>query len=90
MKIYENPIMRMLIEGCSHCPNRTAQRVKNGEKFSTIWVCKKISIPHKNPISGLDITIHPNLKEPMMTGGFLHNCPLPDADPECILQRSAQ
>lgn len=76
MKLYKNSILSMLIHGCSDCPHRVAQRYKNGIKYSTGWVCDAISIAHKNPISGLEIAAHPSVKEAMVQGGALDECPL--------------
>jgi hypothetical protein len=79
MKIYQNPILTMLISGCQDCPHRIARRFKNNDRYYTGWVCEAINILHKNPITGREIATHPIVEEALMSGAARNDCPLEDA-----------
>ena len=78
MKIYKNPILNLIVQSCRDCPNRISQRYKNGNKYSTGWACKAITLRHKNPVSGIEISAHPSVHDAMMMDGFREDCPLED------------
>ncbi|HNQ42798.1 MAG TPA: hypothetical protein PKI59_00105 [Candidatus Cloacimonadota bacterium] len=77
MKIYRNPILTLIVQSCRECPNRISRPYKNGNKYSMGWVCKAITLKHKDPVNGT-ITAHPSVRYAMMQDGYLDDCPLED------------
>ena len=80
MKLYQTSICSLLVSSCADCPNRKAQRYKTATGFKSYYVCQAITnnrIDYEEPgnkLSYLPVT------EAIRMGGFLEDCPLPDAE----------
>ncbi|MDD3535390.1 MAG: hypothetical protein PHC50_04505 [Candidatus Cloacimonetes bacterium] len=80
MKQYSNGILSMKVSGCRECPHRHGKRYKSGGKFYTEQVCfaATIKVYDDTLERETERNTYPSVKEQVMYGGFLPECPLPD------------
>lgn len=81
MKLYQNSICVLLISGCADCPNKKAARYKTSTGFKSRYECQTLNHNRYDySVAGNKLTFHPPLTEVIREGGFLEDCPLPDAE----------
>jgi hypothetical protein len=82
MKLYSNSITSILISGCAVCPNRQVKRYKTATGFTSRYECQAITCERLDySVPGNKLSYHPPVSDAIRQGGFLEDCPLPDALP---------
>ena len=81
MKLYQNSICSLLIGNCADCPNKKAQRYKTATGFKSRFECQALTHNRYDySVAGNKLSFHPPVTEAVRMGGFLEDCPLPDAE----------
>ena len=78
MKLFSNAIISLPISGCKDCPNRISQAVRVPQGFRSVPCCKLIFTTWNNPQKNLQHRTYASVVEPVVNGGTLPECPLPD------------